>query len=434
MIWQGIMLRGILIIANYLLFRYVLGYELREKTSLFIAAILSAIVTVLLAIFVDQAWAAVTAVACVFAVQLLTFRQLKIWVVFLYEEFFTSVQNFLSGLLLVSGALGGADMTNWQLRTLICNIIVLAAYVCLAFILREKRGSIHEVMVKIPLRTYLIFIAVLCIPTISYFHAAKTDAVETEGIFTAIDGMTGIIFTVIIAVGVWLYVQRRALAMQTELKDRCIEKQTEQYHFLYEKQAKLRRFRHDSRAHLKAILALAEEAEDEKIAAYVKQLIGEEKEMRQLTTGNIIGDAIVNHYYTRGLSENVGVELMGQFARGLAVSETDLCVILSNVVSNAYEAAVKCEKDRVIHISLTNYKDKQFLKVENPSPVMPVIEAGKLQVPETTKANKENHGLGIRNTLDAVARAGGSAEWYRAEKPGQIYVIFEAILPVCRTK
>ena len=34
-----------------------------------------------------------------------------------------------------------------------------------------------------------------------------------------------------------------------------------------------------------------------------------------------------------------------------------------------------------------------------------------IQLGQTTKADKENHGLGVRNILDAVKHAGGQVQW-----------------------
>ena len=151
-----------------------------------------------------------------------------------------------------------------------------------------------------------------------------------------IDGLSGIAMSVIMILGVYMYFQRSELQMQTDLKERCIKEQAAQYHLLYEKQQALKHFRHDSSAHLNIIASLAKEAGDNRVADYVSELIAREEDTRHLATGNIIGDAIVNQYYCKGIKDGVEVLLMGQFAENFKTSETDLCVILSNVISNAY--------------------------------------------------------------------------------------------------
>ena len=51
-------------------------------------------------------------------------------------------------------------------------------------------------------------------------------------------------------------------------------------------------------------------------------------------------------------------------------------------------------------------------------------------LPLTSKADKENHGLGVRNILDAVKHAGGQVQWNLEEQDGQIDVFTEIQLPI----
>ena len=253
---------------------------------------------------------------------------------------------------------------------------------------------------------------------------------KVNGISTFLDGLTGMILAITIALGVWLYFQRKELRTQVELNERCIKEQTGQYHLLYEKQQELRRFRHDSSAHLQAIASIAEGAGDQRVLSYVSELMGQQAEMKHLATGNLIGDAVVNAYYSKGLRDGIHVELVGQFSESFDISETALCVIFTNVIANAYEAALRCKEDRSVRISFTNFRDHQFIRVQNPTSERPVIEDGIIQLGQTTKADKENHGLGVRNILDAVKHAGGQVQWNLEEQDGQIDVFTEIQLPI----
>ena len=199
---------------------------------------------------------------------------------------------------------------------------------------------------------------------------------------------------------------------------------------LYEKQQELRHFRHDSSAHLNIIASLAKEAGDNRVADYVSELIAREEDTRHLATGNIIGDAIVNQYYCKGIKDGVEVLLMGQFAENFKTSETDLCVILSNVISNAYEAAEKCEKNRKIIITFSSFRDLQFIRIQNPAIDIPVIKSGLIKADYTTKEDKVNHGLGIRNIMDAAERIGGHIQWQTEKFGEQDLIITEIEIPL----
>lgn len=341
-----------------------------------------------------------------------------------------SIYSFFMGIITAVWQVDVRTGEGWTQATLACNTLILVLFLLLAWLLREKRQVIHQTLLQIPLWMYLIFTAILFIPTFSYYSTAEEDALKMEGILTIVDGLTGMVFTVVIALSIWLYFQRKELQMQTELKDRCIEEQTGQYHLLHDKQQELRQFRHDSSAHLYAIASLAEEAGDQRVLFYVAELMGRQEVIKHLATGNIIGDAVMNQYYGKGLKDGIEIQLMGQFAETFDVPETDLCVILTNGIANAYEATEKCKQDRKISVSFSRFREEQFICVQNPVAERPLIEAGQMKVDHTSKSEKENHGLGIRNIMDAVARVGEMVQRRIEGGEEQEYVFTEIQLPI----
>ncbi len=430
MIWMGIALRCLLLLFNFVMFRYVLGYEIREKACWPLAALTAAAAVLLPVIFPNNEWANFWMWLSAYFILFILFKKIQIGIVLMYGSVKSSVNSFFMGILTAVLRFNREVMLDWYRATLVCNALILLFFILLAILLRKKREKIHAALLNIPFWTYLIFTVILTIPTFSYYSTAEEDVLKVEGILTIVDGLTGMILTITIALGVWLYFQRKELRTQVELNERCIKEQTGQYHLLYEKQQELRRFRHDSSAHLQAIASIAKDAGDQRVLSYVSELMGQQAEMKHLATGNLIGDAVVNAYYSKGLRDGIHVELVGQFAENFNVSETALCVIFTNVIANAYEAALKCEKNRSVRISFTNFRDNQFIRVQNPTSERPVIEDGIIQPGQTTKADKENHGLGVRNILDAVKHAGGRVQWNLEEQDGQIDVFTEIQLPI----
>ena len=430
MIWMGIALRCLLLLFNFVMFRYVLGYEIREKACWPLVALTAAAAVLLPVCFPD--WFSVITITPIllYLVLFFLFRQLTIGIVLTYDVLKASLYNFFVGIITVTLGFNIDITEEWYRATLLCNLLILIFYILLVVLLRKKRKEIHKIVLSIPFWLYLIFAIILAFPDFEYYSTAKEDTLKVEGILTFFDGLTGMALATIIALGVWLYFQRKELRIQIELNERCMEEQTGQYRLLYEKQQELRRFRHDSNAHLNAIAALAESVGDGRVLAYVSKLQKQQVAMKHLSTGNLIGDAIVNAYYGRGLKEGVDIELMGQFAEDFTASDTDLCVVLTNVIANAYEAASQCKQNRKIRISFSNYRQDQFLCVQNPSIQKPVIEAGIIKLGQTTKSDKENHGLGIHNILEAVQRIGGQIQWKTDEQAGQLLVITEMEFPL----
>ena len=430
MIWMGIALRCLLLLFNFVMFRYVLGYEIREKACWPLVALTAAAAVLLPVIFPNNEWANFWMWLSAYFILFILFKKIQIGIVLMYGSVKSSVNSCFMGMITAVLRFNREVMIDWYRATLICNALILLFFILLAILLRKKREKIHTALLNIPFWTYLIFTVILTIPTFSYYSTAEEDVLKVEGILTIVDGLTGMILAITIALGVCLYFQRKELRTQVELNERCIKEQTGQYHLLYEKQQELRRFRHDSSAHLQAIASIAKDAGDQRVLSYVSELMGQQVEMKHLATGNLIGDAVVNAYYSKGLRDGIHVELVGQFAEDFDISETALCVIFTNVIANAYEAALKCEKYRSVRISFTNFRDNQFIRVQNPTSERPVIEDGIIQLGQTTKADKENHGLGVRNILDAVKHAGGQVQWNLEEQDGKIDVFTEIQLPI----
>ena len=430
MIWMGIALRCLLLLFNFVMFHYVLGYEIREKACWPLVALTAAAAVLLPVIFPNNEWANFWMCLSAYFILFILFKKIQIGIVLMYGSVKSSVNSCFMGMITAVLRFNREVMIDWYRATLICNALILLFFILLAILLRKKREKIHTALLNIPFWTYLIFTVILTIPTFSYYSTAEEDVLKVEGILTIVDGLTGMILAITIALGVWLYFQRKELRTQVELNERCIKEQTGQYHLLYEKQQELRRFRHDSSAHLQAIASIAKDAGDQRVLSYVSELMGQQAEMKHLATGNLIGDAVVNAYYSKGLRDGIHVELVGQFSESFDISETALCVIFTNVIANAYEAALKCEKNRSVRISFTNFRDNQFIRVQNPTSERPVIEDGIIQLGQTTKADKENHGLGVRNILDAVKHAGGQVQWNLEEQDGQIDVFTEIQLPI----
>lgn len=187
----------------------------------------------------------------------------------------------------------------------------------------------------------------------------------------------------------------------------------------------LRKFRHDYREHFAVIQRLSEEDEALRVLNYLNDIEVMNESLYFVSTNNIIGDAIINRYDHMCREEGISLTVDGKFPERMQIAETDLCIILSNGLKNAYEAARKCGSDqRNIMISIEN-DGEHFLFVVIRNSCRESLEL-KDGIPVTKKEDKKNHGLGSQNMAEASQRSGGSVNW--REEEGQ--VITEIMLPV----
>jgi sensor histidine kinase regulating citrate/malate metabolism len=191
--------------------------------------------------------------------------------------------------------------------------------------------------------------------------------------------------------------------------EKCIKDQAEQYALLGKQDQQLRKFRHDYNAHVMAMQEYEEAGEYEKLAAYVKTLSAQAAGSKVFCTGNLICDAILNRYHDLCTAQGINFTVTGKISEKLLISEVDLCVILSNGISNAYEAAERCEEKREIEVDFLTARTGayMFITIKNTT-AEPISFADGL--PATSKLDKVNHGLGVQN-MKETAEKNGFVAW-----------------------
>ena len=127
-----------------------------------------------------------------------------------------------------------------------------------------------------------------------------------------------------------------------------------------------------------------------------------------MNTGNKVLDAIMGAKSIRAKKNHIQMTCVinGKLLEFLHVK--DICSIFGNALDNALENAIMIgdEKKRLIHISVSEQKGFIFVKIANYCEDPVEIKSGKM--PETTKANKKNHGFGLKSIRQSVEKYGGT--------------------------
>lgn len=280
----------------------------------------------------------------------------------------------------------------------------------------SKRKEINKAVESKGQIFYLFMGVVLYIIMRGFGSYVKNDAWLhiIQGSSEVFNACICILIFVIVILCMYLKCQKDELKKINALNKKCIEEQTQQYIFLNNTQQELRKFRHDSVSHLSAIQHLAQSSNPQKIYEYTSNLLNKQGAIKYIDTGNIIGDSVINQYYA--LCKESGIEMiyLGRFASGVDIEETDMCIILTNVIANAYEAAIKCSGKKLLKIELTDFKDRQFIRVMNSVEEQVSIENERINA-ESSKTDKDAHGFGLVNTVEAVERCNGTIRWENVE-------------------
>lgn len=174
---------------------------------------------------------------------------------------------------------------------------------------------------------------------------------------------------------------------------------------LRESQQKTSEYRHDLRHHMQYISSCIENGRLEQAQVYI-QGICSEIEANKVTVfcENEAANLILSAFAGRAKEHEVPMKMKAQIPKNLHVSESDLCVLLSNALENALHACQKLKEKEVvgtIEVSAFTKNRKLFLEINNSCDSDITLVHG---IPVT---NQPDHGIGVRSICALVERYEG---------------------------
>lgn len=127
-----------------------------------------------------------------------------------------------------------------------------------------------------------------------------------------------------------------------------IDMKSEQYNMITEKIEKTRKSRHDIHHHVNVVYQLAKENKIEQLIDYLEEYnkIDSTKEPMVYCNNSTV-DAILNHYILLAKDNGIEVHLNVALPEELKIRDTDLCIVIGNLLENAIEASEKEENKRI---------------------------------------------------------------------------------------
>lgn len=189
----------------------------------------------------------------------------------------------------------------------------------------------------------------------------------------------------------------------------------------------IRRLKHDLANHLTTLTVMPEEQRE----AYIRSLVEDSPVTRSM---QYCGDATVNAVLSVKEEQmeryGISLEVKMDIPKELPFEKRDVCALFANALDNAAEACRKLEEDRR-RIVLKSKAQKGLFCLEVTNPVESAAkepgggsEPGvwkEESLPQTSKPDKENHGIGLRSMKEIVERYHGALE-LKAE--GEVFEVF----------
>ena len=163
--------------------------------------------------------------------------------------------------------------------------------------------------------------------------------------------------------------------------------------------------KHDMKNHLLMLKALHDDGKQQKSIAYIGEVLSKLKQAHEyVNTGNIEIDSILNFKLAEAASYQTQINTDINIPDCLTISTFTLTTILGNLMDNAIRAVKNTNGKREIGIKIVYNKGNLIFHIENTFDGNLRMQDGHLI---TTKSEKKNHGMGLKNVKAEVEKCNG---------------------------
>lgn len=171
----------------------------------------------------------------------------------------------------------------------------------------------------------------------------------------------------------------------------------------------IRSIRHDMRAHMNALENFIKKEQWGEAEEYLHKFQQEIQlqSRKTVSVGNELVNAVIENELVRA-DYKIDLQVEGAIPSQMDLEDFDLCVLFSNLFSNAVEACGQLQKqNRKIRLCIHSVQKNLVIQMENPMEhSLDVKQLGNL----SWKKECDNHGYGIYNIKKTVEKYGGDIE------------------------
>lgn len=317
-----------------------------------------------------------------------------------------------------------SDENGW----LISNITLIILYAVICIIRRRfntRKNKKVQVLVKAILYcciAVMAFTIPLTVSGIVFFaeHNQNSEPLKGVRLLSAISMLSMVMLIMFV-----FYIDKtnKQIKKYLEIENTLKETQKNYYETIIQREKETQKFRHDILNHIICIRELAEQQELESVKEYIDDMQGEIIKIQKqcYKVGNTVIDAILN-YYLQMLDSSVKIKVEGYLIDDISISDVDLCTIFSNIMKNSVEELMR-QQNEIKFLNVKIHIGEKDFTLEVLNSVQEKERVVKGTLPLTTKKDKDNHGIGMRNIKETVERNKGVFYWGIAEESFWVKVI-----------
>lgn len=392
-----------------------------QRIGLGCGLIVSYIILILLGIVTVNTLLLVSSVVAIVAIASMLEKK-KGKIVCALQVFFISLCIGEAVSLLVKVMKGGVWKDDVELReSYIVENLVVIIILCIGVVVKKKRGIIGETC-KRALQWGMYGVAMLMGLTILLIITGfqnildYIDYIGTETLskLPPILSLAAFVFLACLVMMVaYIYDQNKKYKMYLEKDALLLKTQKNMYETILNRNEEIKSFRHDIHNHLMCLEELIHLGNLEKVRDYVEGMQGklQPNQNKIYMVGNDVIDVVLN-YYISMLNSDVKVTIEGECLRKIKMSDVELCTVVSNLIQNATEALNQLDtSDKGLEIEFVHHKGYLLMRIKNTMLHKNIKYKGEKNIFITTKKNKEQHGIGIRNAEETLVKNGGTLKF-----------------------
>lgn len=179
---------------------------------------------------------------------------------------------------------------------------------------------------------------------------------------------------------------------------------TSQYNEIKNIYMQMRGYRHDYHSHIQTMKAHLKSNNLSLLNSYLNELENELTSIDLIVnTENRMLDAILNSKLTLAKKHGIKCDVKVKLEEKVTISDTDLCIILGNLLDNAIEACDEIKmSDRYIRLYLDSFNKQFYLSIQNSAK-----EILSFNEKNYISTKRGNHGLGMKRVALIVENYNG---------------------------
>ncbi len=331
---------------------------------------------------------------------------------------------FLPIISLLSRQIIANEILYYKIYT-ICDVFTLILYsLVLEWVVKKYTNLRGEI--SIAENFYLLTLSFFIRQSITYYgnNLINSESNLADSLLVTLIAIAG---TILLLSSLY-YVDRRLFLALAKQKNAFLENQISIWQ---ETEKQLSCFRHDFKNHMLCLNSLLQDNKITESTQYLNALTHSEYTVfTRIATGNVYADAVLREKLLLAEKMNIILETDMILPPPPFLPALELCIILSNTLDNALEACQRITGENLKHvIKASSYVRRFCLFLEITNPVHEDLRNNNGFF-QSTKKEKELHGIGLSNVRKAVENCNGTLSLSVSE--GIFY--FSVMLPLTPEK